>query len=97
MKVGLLWYDPDPKKPAQEKIDEAATRYVERLGVAPNACHVNPTQLTTHPSLRVVASPWVRPFNFWVGVDESVGAVQRAEQRQVKAPRSAASPARRAA
>jgi len=76
MQTGLLWYDPDPKKAAQAKIDEAAERYHQRCGVAPNTCHVNPAQLTAHPRLRVVADRRVRPFTFWVGVEDEAALAQ---------------------
>ncbi len=85
MRTGLLWYDPDPKKPAQTKIDEAAARYHERFGIAPNACHVNPEQPAVHPRLHVVANRWVRPFTFWVGVDEEFAAPSAAPARRPKA------------
>lgn len=72
MKTGLLWYDPDPKKAAELKIDEAAARFRQRCGVTPNTCHVNPAQAATHPRLRVVADRRVRPCTFWVGIEDEV-------------------------
>src|SRR5215217_7839849 len=33
----LGWYDPDKKKPARHKVEEAIERYVEKFGGAPEA------------------------------------------------------------
>ncbi len=84
MRIGLLWYDADPKKPAQTKIDEAVARYRERFGAVPNTCHVSPQQPTVHPYLHIVANPWVRPHMFWLGEDEDI-AIHRASSGRTKA------------
>ncbi|HID86222.1 MAG TPA: hypothetical protein EYP55_02460 [Anaerolineae bacterium] len=57
MKVGLLWYDDDPKRPFAEKIEAAARRYREKFGVRPNTCYVNPASL---PEVANVRRPTVR-------------------------------------
>ena len=43
MQIGLMWYDDDPRKTIEMKIEQAATRYREKYGHAPNACYVHPT------------------------------------------------------
>jgi len=70
MKSGLMWYDPDPKKPASLKIEEAAQRYREKFGTEPNACHVCPGEAASHDRMLVVPNRWIRPHYFWLGVDE---------------------------
>jgi hypothetical protein len=75
MKVGLLWYDADPKRACQMKIDDAAERYLEKFGVPPNACHVNPRDKVSHPWLAVVANKAIRPNHFWLGIDEELEPV----------------------
>ena len=45
MRVGLLWFDDDPKKEASLKVKEAAERYFEKFGRQPNLCYVNPSTL----------------------------------------------------
>ncbi len=72
MKSGLLWYDADARKSAQEKIDEAVGRYAEKFGVQPNACHVAPGYETLHGVVAVVPDRWIRPGYFWLGVDEEL-------------------------
>ena len=42
MKIGMLWFDDDPKRPLEEKIERAAKRYQEKYGVTPNLCYANP-------------------------------------------------------
>ena len=45
MRVGLLWFDDDPKKEVSLKVKEAAERYFEKLGRRPNVCYVSPATL----------------------------------------------------
>jgi hypothetical protein len=40
MKIGLLWYDDDPRKPSEQKIAQALERYKEKFGLAPDTCYV---------------------------------------------------------
>lgn len=73
----LGWFD-DSKRPVSEKIDEAIERFVAKFGRKPNVCLVNTAVVVSHPSLTVRAVDYVRPNNFWVGVDEE-RLTQRAE------------------
>lgn len=72
MKVGLLWYDGDPRRRVEEKIRRAAQRYQERFGREPDTCYVNPAvlaQVQEPPShLRVVGKPNILPHHFLVGI-----------------------------
>jgi len=45
MRVGLLWFDDDPKKEVSLKVKEAAERYFEKFGRWPNVCYVSPATL----------------------------------------------------
>ncbi|MCC6178267.1 MAG: hypothetical protein IT305_23430 [Chloroflexi bacterium] len=72
MKVGILWYDANPKLAAQDRLAEAAARYADRFGHAANCCHVNPAEVFDDPSVQVVADPVVLPHHLWVGYDESL-------------------------
>ena len=47
MKLGLLWFDANPKLTPQRRLAEAATRYAERFGRAANCCHVHPEEVFT--------------------------------------------------
>lgn len=71
MEAGLLCYDAYKRKSLNEKIDEALARYEDRFGSSPTACHVNPTEVSRHPRLRVVANKHIRPSHLWLGVDDT--------------------------
>ncbi len=71
MRVGLLWFDDDPRVDFSRKVQEAAQRYGEKFGRRPNVCYVNPDILppegTALDGIRVIPSPLVLPYYFWVG------------------------------
>ena len=78
MQSGLLWFDNDPGRSIAVKITNAAQRYREKFGVAPNTCYVNGRALTEAEAmlvcqgtaLRVVPAPNILAHHFWVGVEE---------------------------
>ena len=90
MRVGLLWFDDDPRKEVSLKVKEAAERYFEKFGRWPNICYVSPAVLPlprdaegVHPdSLRVLSSPLVLPDHFWVGERH------QSKETEEKAPQS---------
>jgi len=78
MRVGLLWFDDDPRKEVSLKVKEAAERYFEKFGRWPNICYVSPAALPLPrdsvgtegvplDGLRVSPSPLILPDHFWVG------------------------------
>jgi hypothetical protein len=69
MDIGLLWYDGNPKKSVQAKIEEGAECYRDKFGARPNACHVNPLDITEHDGLLVVGNNLIRPNHFWLGFE----------------------------
>ncbi len=77
MKIGLLWFDNDPKRSLETKISEGVRRYKEKFGRTPNACYVNPAALEKGKiqigNLQVVASPNILPHHFWLGVTDRQG------------------------
>ena len=73
MQIGLLWFDDDPRTPVERKIEQAATRYREKYGRAPNACYVSPAANAPagmRHGLRVITARSIRPNYFWIGVDD---------------------------
>ena len=81
MQTGLLWFDNDPGREVARKIEDAARRYKEKFGVAPNICYVNQAALDASELnlaqqgdqadvLRVVPVPNILLHHFWVGVEE---------------------------
>lgn len=73
MKVGMLWFDNDPKKSLVSKVVEAADFYRKKHGRVPNTCLVNPGILTADTSVGVVqVRAWrtVAPGHLWIGVED---------------------------
>jgi len=74
VKVGLLWFDDDPRRSLAEKIEEAARRYREKFGMDPDTCYVNPSTLgdgkLNGTRVHVVPAPQVLPHHLLLGVVE---------------------------
>lgn len=75
MKSGLLWFD-STKKPIWDKIEDAARRYREKFGTAPDLCFVNPSDLDREPKpksgirLNVAGKATILPNHIWLGVSK---------------------------
>jgi hypothetical protein len=82
MQIGLLWYDGDPKRPLEHKIEGAADRYREKYGRWPNTCYVHPQAVAERTGkelwvpysdrsqsarIRVLSAPNILLHHFWVG------------------------------
>ncbi len=86
MKVGLLWFDNDPERSIEEKVQRAAKRYQEKFGQAVNTCYINPISLDGNGDVgdefrcgrvKVIVTPRTLPHHFWIGVaDHSEGKEQ---------------------
>ena len=63
----LGWFDDNPKKTAEEKIDEAVERYVKRFGRRPNLCLVNREDQVSHRVVEVRPARNVHRHHFLVG------------------------------
>ena len=70
MREGLLWYDADARRPTSQKIADAARRYHERFGRAPNCCHLHPTEGADAVDLLLVPDARIPRHHYWVGLDE---------------------------
>ena len=76
----LGWYDPDKKKAARLKVEEAVERYVEKFGGEPVACLTNvadAAELTSDaksPDLVVKGVTFIPRFTFYVGVEDEPAA-----------------------
>ena len=75
LKMGLLWFDDNPKRPLAEKLNEAAERYQERFDRWPTLVHLNPTQAEglnlKNKRLRIFGDEHLRRNYFIVGIDEA--------------------------
>ena len=63
----LGWFDDNPKKPTEQKIDEAVERYVKRFGRKPNLCLVNRADEVSHRAVEVRSAGHVHRHHFLVG------------------------------
>jgi len=73
MKIGMLWFDNDPKRSLDKKIHAAVEHYVKKYGAHPDMCYVHPKMLPPIPpevpGVTVRANQSVLPDHIWVGVN----------------------------
>jgi len=94
MDTGLLWYDGDPKRSLEDKIEQAAERYREKYGRWPNTCYVHPQAAGNHTvdelhlacqsrnpttTIRVISARNILLHHFWLGENNQQAAPQLAE------------------
>jgi len=80
MQTGLLWYDDDPRKPLERKIEQAAARYREKFGQSPNTCYVNAATNGIDGKkigVRVICLRSLRPNYLWIGIDKAAKSADR--------------------
>ena len=79
METGMLWFDNDPKKSLDLKVQQAVDYYRHKYGRSPDLCLVNPGNLVkTNPPAetllagRVTVRPFrsVLPGHLWIGMEE---------------------------
>ncbi len=89
MQVGLLWFDDDPRRPFEVKVEEAVERYIEKFGDQPNTCFVNPQTLPRdirfHAGVTIRPLATVLPDHFWIGLshEDEVESVDGVRERVV--------------
>ena len=78
MKTGLLWFDDDPRKQLEKKVQRAATHYERKYGRTPNLCYVHSGVLGDDgkKSVRKAGGVEIRTGrlvllnHFWLSVDD---------------------------
>jgi hypothetical protein len=83
MKTGLLWFDDDPRRKLEEKVQRAAAHYERKYGQVPDLCYVHPSALDNGNGKRgkrsdvmkageveVRAGRSVLLHHFWLGMAE---------------------------
>ena len=76
MKTGLLWFDDDPRKQLEEKVQRAVTHYERKYGRSPTLCFVHPSALNGNGRREVKKTGGVEIHSrqsvlmdhFWLGV-----------------------------
>lgn len=80
MTLGMMWFDNDPKKTLEQKVDQAADYYLRKYGVRANRCMVNPRNLPAADSqtgagragrVEILPLRSVMPGHLWIGRDET--------------------------
>jgi hypothetical protein len=80
----LGWYDPEKKKPARLKLEDAIERFVEKFGFAPLACLTNEAEAAElandqqAPSLPTRGVAFIPRHTFYVGVEDEPVALPAA-------------------
>lgn len=73
MNIGMLWYDNDPQKQLEDKVDQAASYYQEKYGKEPDLCFVHPSMKSEDGSqtgeVEIRSSGTVLPNYFWIGIN----------------------------
>jgi len=83
MKTGLLWFDDDPRKALEEKVQRAATYYEGKYGQSPTLCFVHPSifnnwkepesEKMSASEVEIRAGHSILPDHLWLGMAESIG------------------------
>lgn len=72
MRIGLLWFDNDPRQQLDEKVARAAAYYQQKYGRLPTLCYVNPSVLNGSEHrvgpIEVRPARTVPPHHFWLGI-----------------------------
>ncbi len=85
MKIGMLWFDNDPKADLKIKIERAASYYSKKYGQAPNVCFIHPSMAPAPHgngngngngngkpgNIEIRTNRSVLPNHFWIGITES--------------------------
>jgi hypothetical protein len=76
MRVGMLWFDNDPKTDLSTKIHQAAVYYQKKYGCKPDICFVHPSMLKTESisaprGIEIRPNRVVLPHHLWLGIREA--------------------------
>lgn len=68
--VYMMWFDDNPKTPVADKVSAAVAAYVRHFKAQPNVVLVNELDKAAPApkGIAVKAESFVRPNNFWVGL-----------------------------
>ena len=71
--IGMLWFDPDPKKTLETKIAEAAAAYKAKFGRDPNACMVSQAAEGSAPlGIALERSKTIQPNHLLIGEKDGI-------------------------
>ncbi len=71
MKIGMLWFDNDPKVDLPTKVSRAAEYYQKKYGLRPDLCYVHPSMLANGlirgNGIEIRPNRSVLPNHLWIG------------------------------
>jgi hypothetical protein len=74
MKIGMIWFDNDPKTELETKISQAVKFYVDKYGRQPDCITVHPSmvngQAAKIPGVELRTNTKILPNHIWVGCKE---------------------------
>jgi len=76
----LVWYDPDARRTAVEKITDACAAYQRRFSTVPNLVLVNASDVADLAGVEVRSEHTVQPHHFWVGNNQPRDVPQVAQE-----------------
>ena len=73
MEIGMLWYDGDPSRCMDEKVERAAAYYRNKYGRSPNLCLIHPQTADppakdSNTTIEIRLSHLVLQDHFWMGI-----------------------------
>jgi hypothetical protein len=75
MKIGMMWFDNDPKISLTEKIARAIDYYQKKYNMLATHIWVNPGTLGGNivniPTITLVTSQSILPNHFWIGTEDT--------------------------
>lgn len=72
MKVGMLWFDNDPKADLAEKVKRAAEYYAKKYGRQPTLCVVHPSMKAngSQAGMEIKMDRKMPRNHLWMGIGE---------------------------
>ncbi len=75
MRIGMLWFNNDPKADLKAKIEGAVSYYIKKYGEVPNLCFVHPSMVNgqeqAQNGIEIRTDRSVPPNHFWIGQAEA--------------------------
>lgn len=70
--TGMLWFDNDPKRSLEAKVQQAAEQYRKKKGQTPNLCCVHPSLARVEKigDVTIRAMREMMPNHFLIGVED---------------------------
>lgn len=76
LKIGMLWFDNDPRTTTDQKVARAADYYRTKYGKQPDLCYVNPASVPASTvdlmvgEIAVQSNKSIMRNHFWIGCAE---------------------------